>query len=107
MLISAIFVVSACSVVAEAILLSDLLFERLRPSQSSSVMYAMSIECSTRQYQDINAYEALCKASAAGYTCVDTANSDRQQKRVGRAVRVSSTQSRPETTTAHSEQSSS
>ena len=35
-----------------------------------------------------------CMASAAGYTRVDTANGDRHQKGVGRAIRVCSTQSR-------------
>ena len=47
-----------------------------------------------QQYNDTSAYEALCKASAAGYTCVDTANSARYQNGVGRAITGCSTQSR-------------
>ena len=47
-----------------------------------------------QQCNDTRAYEALCKASAAGYTCVDTANSARYQNDVGRAIRGCSTLSR-------------
>ena len=39
-----------------------------------------------QQYNDTSAYEAMCKASAAGYTGVDTANSDRCQNGVDRAI---------------------
>ena len=57
-------------------------------------MVSISIRCSTWQYNAIIAYEALCAASAAGYTCIDTAHSDRHQKGVGRAIRGCNTQSR-------------
>ena len=46
-----------------------------------------------QQYNVISTYEAPCGASTAGFTCADTANSDRNQKGVGEAIR-GSTQSR-------------
>lgn len=50
----------------------------------------------TWQYNDTIAYEALCKAFAAGYTYVDTANGYGNQKGVGQAIRDCWTKSRDE-----------
>ena len=39
------------------------------------------------QYNDTVAYESYCKAFAAGYTFVDTANGYGNEKGVGRAIK--------------------
>ena len=65
---------------------SGVILERLPPSWRSSMMVSISISIGTNDVwiPMVGLEEASCKACTAGFTCADTANSDRHQKGVDR-----------------------